>query len=103
MNDQNYAQNLSSTLSPTNIPVDSLPQNERLAIRQDTLSVVRQMNLAMQANNMRELLTTDILQKAASLGALETELNMMFPSENSQARLKYLVDYFTYVSSRSIN
>ncbi len=94
---------LSNALSPMSITEDSMSLSQRLTVKTDTLELVRKMNKQLQHNNVREILTMDIMQKTCSLSQLETELLMQNDSENVRQRLKFLTDYFTYLSAKDLD
>ena len=94
---------LSNALSPMRITEDSMSLSQRLTVKTDTLELVRKMNKQLQYNNVREILTMDIMQKICSLSQLETELLIQNDSNNVRQRLKFLTDYFTYLSAKDLD
>lgn len=94
------AEKMSQSLSPTNINQEAMPLSQQLAVRTETLEIVKNMNTQFQRNNAREILTVDAMNKVASISLMEVELAMQNP--HASERLKYLADYFTYLSARDL-
>lgn len=96
----NQAEELSRSLTPANIDNSAMPLSQQLAVRTDTLQVVRQMNRQFQKNNSRELLAYDILQKVANISMQEAELAMQNP--HATDRLAFIANYFTYLCAQDM-
>lgn len=96
----NQSEELSRSLTPANIDNSAMPLSQQLAVRTDTLQVVRQMNRQFQKNNSRELLAYDAMHKVANISLLEAELAMQNP--HATERLAYIANYFTYLCAQDL-
>ncbi|MGO3596474.1 hypothetical protein GTI81_07650 [Enterococcus faecalis] len=91
---------MSQSLSPANINQEAMPLSQQLAVRTDTLEVVKKMNKQFQVNNAREMLAMDAMAKISSLSLLEVELAVQNP--HAAENLAIITRAFTYLSAQDL-
>lgn len=92
--------NLASFLSSVNVSNEITAPTQQLILKTDSLELARQVEGQLKKNTARELILSDSMQKVSSISLQAAELSMQNPEASS--RLRYLADYFTYLTAQDL-